>query len=63
MPNEKALGHTNSKRHTTEGAQKLCRPLALRSRGVLTLPVILNRCKDSKDFGNLQRKSAQSDAI
>lgn len=63
MPNEKALGHTNSKRHTTEGAQKLCRPLVLRLEVFLKLPPILNRCKDSKDFGNLQRKSAQSDVI
>ncbi len=38
------------------GAQRLCNPLALRSRGFLKLPAILNRCKDSKDFGNAQAK-------
>jgi len=42
---------------THGGAQRLCNPLVLRSRGVLTLPAILNRCKDSKDFGNAQAKS------
>lgn len=39
------------------GAQRLCNPLALRSRVCLQLPAILNRCKDSKDFGIVQAKS------
>lgn len=41
---------------THGGAQRLCNPLVLRSRVFLKLPAILNRCKDSKDFGNAQAK-------
>lgn len=50
LSKRKALDHTTRKRHVIEGAQKLCRPLALRSRVFLKLPAILNRCKDTKDI-------------
>ena len=50
LSKRKALDHTTRKRHVIEGAQKLCRPLVLRSWVVLTLPTILNRCKDKKDI-------------
>lgn len=63
LPNKKALDHRTRKRHVIEGAQKLCRPLVLRSWVFLKLPTILNRCKDSKDIGNLQAKLAKSALI
>lgn len=53
---KKRAATSNLAKDVNGGAQRSCNPLVLRSWVFLKLPTILNRCKDSKDFGNAQAK-------